>query len=97
MPDIKALAGIVFWLLESLSAPCLDCPGTALGRRRPGKSTMWIAQTIGIEALVGSSLAAGEAHIIFPAKIARALYSEPEDDTEGIERFMATQAKTVQE
>ena len=32
-----------------------------------------------------------------PAKIARALYSEPEDDAEGIERFMAAQAKTVQE
>src|ERR1019366_7651195 len=30
------------------------------------------------------------------AKIARALYSEPEDDAEGIERFMAAQAKTVQ-
>ena len=32
-----------------------------------------------------------------PAKVAQALYSEPEDDTKGIERFMAAQAKTVQE
>ena len=65
MPDIKPLAGIVFWLWESLSAPCLYCPGTALGQRRLGESPMWIAQTIGIEALVGLSLAAGEAHITF--------------------------------
>jgi hypothetical protein len=26
---------------------------------------MWIVQTIGIEALVGETLAAGEAHIVF--------------------------------
>jgi hypothetical protein len=32
-----------------------------------------------------------------PAKIARALCSKPEDDAEGIERFMAAEAKTVQE
>jgi hypothetical protein len=32
-----------------------------------------------------------------PAKIARALYSEPDDDAEGIERFMAGQAKAVEE
>ena len=32
-----------------------------------------------------------------PAKIARALYSQPESDAEGIERFMAVQAKSVQE
>ena len=32
-----------------------------------------------------------------PARIARALYSQPEDDVEGIERFMAAQAKSVQE
>ena len=79
MPNIKALARIVFWLWESLSAPCLDWPGTALGRRWDGHSPMWIAQTIGIEALVGLSLAAGGAHITFLAKIARALYSGPED------------------
>jgi hypothetical protein len=65
MHDIKPLAATEFWLLESLSAPCLDCPGTALGRRRPGESPMWIAQTIGIESLVGLSLAAGEEHITF--------------------------------
>ena len=66
MPNSKVLAGIAFWLWESLSAPCLDCPGAALGRRRPGECPMWIAQTIGIGALVGLSLAAGEAHITFP-------------------------------
>ena len=32
-----------------------------------------------------------------PAKIARALYAKPDDDDEGIERFMAAQAKSVQE
>jgi hypothetical protein len=32
-----------------------------------------------------------------PAKIARALSSAPDDDAEGIERFIAAQAKTVQE
>jgi hypothetical protein len=32
-----------------------------------------------------------------PPRLARALYSEPDDDAEGIERFMAAQAKTVQE
>jgi len=32
-----------------------------------------------------------------PAKIARALYAETDDDAEGVERFMAAQAKTVQE
>jgi len=50
-----------------------------------------------LKALAGSSLAAGEAHITFRAKIVRALCSEPEDDNEGIERFMAAQAKTVRE
>jgi hypothetical protein len=30
---------------------------------RPGESPRWMAQTIGIEALVSLSLAAGEAHI----------------------------------
>ena len=93
MSDIKALAGIVFWVLESLSAPCLDCLGTALGPCRPGESPMCIAQTISIEALVVLSLAAGEAHITFPAKIARVLYSEPEDDAVGIECFVALMAR----
>jgi hypothetical protein len=32
-----------------------------------------------------------------PAKIARALYSEPEEDAEGIKHFMAAQSKSVQE
>jgi len=32
-----------------------------------------------------------------PAKIARALYSEPEADVDGIKRFMAAQAKSVEE
>ena len=32
-----------------------------------------------------------------PSKIARALYSQPDDDAEGTECFMAAQAKTVQE
>jgi hypothetical protein len=32
-----------------------------------------------------------------PARTARALYAAPDDDAEGIERFMAAQAKTVQE
>jgi hypothetical protein len=32
-----------------------------------------------------------------PARTARALYAQPEDDVEGIKRFMATQAKTIQE
>jgi hypothetical protein len=32
-----------------------------------------------------------------PAKIARALYSEQDDDAEGIERFMAAQARTGQD
>jgi hypothetical protein len=32
-----------------------------------------------------------------PAKIVRAVYSEPDDDAEGIEHFMAAQAKTIQE
>ena len=31
----------------------------------PGEYLTWIAQTIGIEALVGLILAAGEAHITF--------------------------------
>ena len=43
MPYIKALARIVFWLRESLSASCLDWPATALGRRRPGEYPTWIA------------------------------------------------------
>ena len=33
----------------------------------------------------------------WPAKIARALYSKPDDNPEGIERFMAAQSKNVQE
>ena len=33
------------------------------GRRRPGEFPIWIAQTVGIESLVGLSLAAGEVHI----------------------------------
>ena len=50
---------------------------------------MWIAQTIDIEALVGLTLAADEAHTRFPSKFARALCSDPQDDAEGIERFLA--------
>jgi hypothetical protein len=65
MTDIKALAGIALWRWESLSAQCLDRPGTAQPRRMPGEYLMWLAQTVGIEALVGLLLAAGEAHIAF--------------------------------
>jgi hypothetical protein len=50
---------------------------------------MWIAQTIGIESLVGQTRAAGEAHARLPSKFARAHCSDPQDDAEGIERFMA--------
>ena len=32
-----------------------------------------------------------------PVKLARALYAEPEEDAEGIERFVAAQAKTIRE
>ena len=35
------------------------------GRRSPGESPMWIAQTIGIEAFVGITLAAGKSDITF--------------------------------
>jgi hypothetical protein len=37
---------------------------TALGWRSPGESPMWIAQTIGIEGLVGLLIAAGGALFI---------------------------------
>ena len=63
MPDIKALAGMAFWLWEFLSSPCLDIYGTSQARSRPGDSPMWIAQTIGIEGLAVVTLAADEAHI----------------------------------
>src|ERR1035438_2862442 len=36
---------------------------TVRGRRRPGESPMWIAQTIGIEGLVSLTLVVSEAHI----------------------------------
>jgi len=65
MPDIKALARMIFWLWESLSAPCVDGPGTAQPRRRPGESPMWIAQTIGIKGFVVVTLTAGEVHVAF--------------------------------
>jgi hypothetical protein len=32
-----------------------------------------------------------------PDKVARALYAEPEDDADGIRRFMAAQSKSIQE
>jgi hypothetical protein len=50
---------------------------------------MWIAQTIDIEALVGLTLEAGEAHAKFPSKFARAPCYDRQDDVERIERFMA--------
>jgi hypothetical protein len=65
MPDIKALAGIAFWLWVTSSTPCLDGAGTAQPRRRPGESPMWIAQTIGIEGFARLTCAAGEAQITF--------------------------------
>lgn len=60
-----------------------------MGRRGPGESPRRIAQAIGIEALVGLTLVAGEAHARFPSKFARAPCSDPPDDADGIERFMA--------
>ena len=62
MPDTEALAGIVLWHLEFLSARCLDSAGTARPRRRPGESPMWIAQTIGIEGFARLQWAAGQVH-----------------------------------
>jgi hypothetical protein len=60
-PDSKPLTTLTFWLWVSLSALCVDGAAPAQARRIP----IWIAQTIGIEALVGLWLAAGEAHTSF--------------------------------
>src|ERR1035441_78101 len=57
--DIKRLATLAIWLWMRLSAPCIDGAAPAQARRVPDV----IAQTIGIEALVGLTLAEREAHM----------------------------------
>ena len=42
---------------------------------------------------MGLTLAPDEAHTRFPSKFARAQCSDPHDDAEGIERFMAAQGE----
>jgi hypothetical protein len=55
---------LAFPLDNAFMPPGIDGAGTAQGRRRPGDFPMSIAQTIGIEGLVGRLLAAGEALFI---------------------------------